>query len=108
MKRIETIKDRRLFTDIIKTGKYQKGKYFIIYSKPNNDNNTRFGIAVSKSLGKAVVRNYYKRIYRDIIDRNKLLFKNGQNYIIMIKSASLSTKFETINKTMKELLEKGV
>ena len=107
MKRIETIKDRDLFTDIIKTGKYQKGNYFIIYSKPNNDNKKRFGIAVSKSLGKAVVRNYYKRIYRDIVDRNKFLFQNGQNYIIMIKSASLSAKFEEINNRMKELLEKG-
>lgn len=40
-------------------------KSLLLYFKKNNLNNSRLGISVSKKFGKAVRRNYFKRIIRD-------------------------------------------
>ena len=110
MKRIETIKDKKVFNNIIRNGKILKTPYFNIYyieSVDNNSNsNEKFGVAVSKKIGNAVIRNKQKRRVRNIIDNNKNLFKKDRNYIIMIKKESLSAKFDIINECMKNLLEK--
>ena len=68
------------------------------YPKPN------FGIAVGKKIGNAVVRNKYKRRFRNIIDNNKLLFSNYNNYIIMIKKEALNVSYEKLEKELVRLL----
>ena len=106
MKKRETIKRKEEFGSIIKTGKVLKSSFFSIYYKDNNTMKPNFGIAVSKKLGNAVIRNKLKRRYRNIIDNNKLLFSNKYNYIIMIRKASLYSSFMEINNSMKDFLEK--
>ena len=70
-----------------------------------NENN-KYGIAVSNKLGKAVIRNKLKRQTRAIIDENKNLFKNAFNYIIMIRKTCKEAEFNDMNKALKSLLEK--
>lgn len=106
MKRIETIKDRRIFNNIIKNGKFIKNQYFVIYYMKSENENNKYGIAVSNKLGKAVVRNKIKRQTRAIIDDNKNLFKNAFNYIIMIRKTCTEAEYSTMNEAFKSLLEK--
>ena len=42
-----------------------KSLAFIVYYKPNDLAQSRLGISVSKKVGKAVVRNRYKRLCRE-------------------------------------------
>lgn len=107
MKKIETIKSKETFSIIIHQGKMLKSRYCVIYYLPNNTIKTYYGIAVSKSLGNAVIRNKLKRQYRNIIDNNKFLFQKQTNYIIMIRKESLNVSFEILNNNVKTLLEKG-
>lgn len=107
MKKYETIKRPEIFDVVIKTGKSIKTKYFVMCYKPNSENNSKFGIAVSKKVGNAVIRNKLKRRYRNIIDNNKILFKKSTNYIIIIRKESLNANFDNINNIMKSILEKG-
>ena len=90
MRRYEMVKSHAEFNEII-----QK-----IDSEPN------FGIAVGKKLGNAVVRNKYKRIFRNIIDNNRFLFPNNFNYIIMIKKEVKSASFQTLENELKSILKK--
>ena len=106
MKRIETIKSREEFNDIIKTGKYIKNDYYIIYNKESELGKTRFGIAISNKVGKAFLRNKLKRQTRSIIDKNRNLFKNNNNYIIMIRKSCAEAKYQTIEKAFIALIEK--
>ena len=106
MKRIETIKDRRIFNNIIKNGKFIKNQYFVIYYMKSESEKNKYGIAVSNKLGKAVVRNKLKRQTRAIIDDNKNLFKNAFNYIIMIRKTCTEAEYSTMNEAFKSLLEK--
>lgn len=105
MKRIETIKDSKSFNDIIKTGKFIKNNYFVIYYKESKLENNKYGIAISNKVGKAFIRNRLKRQTRAIIDENRNLFKNTYNYIIMIRKTCKEAEFKDMNNAFKSLLE---
>ena len=104
MKKYEVVKDNKLFNDIIQKGKKIENKYFIINYQPNNLNISRFGIAVGKKIGNAVVRNRVKRIIRMIITENKKVFKKETDYIIIMKKASLNVSYKDLENSLKELV----
>lgn len=106
MKRIETIKDNKLFNNIIKYGEFQKNHYYVIYNKENEEEKRLFGIAISKKVGNAVTRNKLKRQTRAIIDNHQNLFKNNRNYIIMIRKSCKEVKYNILENALVSLLEK--
>lgn len=106
MKRIETIKDQKLFNNIIRNGKFIKNNFFVIYKIRKEEDKINYGIAVSNKLGKAVVRNKLKRQTRAIIDNHRNLFKNAHNYIIMIRKGSVGVDYQVLERALVELLEK--
>ncbi|SRR5699024_7666553 len=106
MKRINTIKDQKIFNHIIKNGKFKKNNYYVLYSNINNESKKMFGIAISKKIGTAVIRNKLKRQTRAIIDNNQNLFKNNYNYIIMIRKSCRDAKFQDMEKALINLIEK--
>ena len=105
MKKYEMIKSHDEFNKIIKNSKNIKNKYFIIYYEKKITDKTRCGIAISKKFGKAHIRNYYKRITRNIIDFNKKLFKNNYDYIIMIKGTCINIKYKELYIEFEKLLK---
>lgn len=108
MKRIEMIKDRDLFSKIIKKGHFVKDENYVIYymDKDNKDDNSHFGIAIRKKIGKAHIRNRLKRQTRAIVDKNKKKFKKTYDYIIMIRNGCLKNNFESMDESMEKLLGK--
>ena len=106
MKRIETIKNQQLFNNIIKNGLFIKNNYFVIYSVKSEKEQNNYGIAISNKIGNAVIRNKLKRQTRSIIDNHRNLFKKEHNYIIMIRKASKDAKYNDLDKSLVELLEK--
>ena len=81
MKRYEMVKSHEEFNEIINKGNRLKGKYAYIFSKEKEFDKPNFGIAVGKKLGNAVVRNKFKRQFRNIVDKNRFLFKNNNNLV---------------------------
>jgi len=106
MRRKEMIKDKNTFNNIIRKGKFIKDENFVIYYLPNEDNKTKFGIAIKKNIGKAVVRNKLKRQTRFIMDKYKKKFKNNYNYIIMIREKCLENGFNSMDKSFNTLIER--
>ena len=106
MKRIETIKDQKLFNNIIRNGKFIKNNFFVIYNIMKENEEINYGIAISNKVGNAVTRNKLKRQTRAIIDNHRNLFKNAHNYIIMIRKGSVGVDYKTLDGALVELLEK--
>lgn len=106
MKRTETIKNKKLFNNIIRKSKFKKNEYFVIYSIESNEEKNNYGIAISKTVGNAVTRNRLKRQIRTIIDSNRNLFKNQCNYIIMIRKSCVDQKYQVLEAAFKKLIEK--
>ena len=108
MKKSETIKSKNDFSFLLKNGKFIKTNEYIVYYRDNDINKMRFGIAISSKIGNAVTRNKLKRQTREIINTLKSSFKNGKDYIIMIRKGCLSTSFrsrvESLENRLKEIL----
>ena len=107
MKRYKMVKSHEEFNEIINKGNRLKGKYAYIFSKEKEFDKPNFGIAVGKKLGNAVVRNKFKRQFRNIVDKNRFLFKNNNNYIIMIKREANNASFSELETDLINTLKKG-
>lgn len=106
MKKINVVKENRDFSNIINKGRFVKDKNLIIYSLPNELNKARFGISVGTKIGKANVRNNFKRKLRNIVDINKNSYSKSKDYIIIIRKNCLETDFLDIKKSYDILFSK--
>lgn len=106
MKKKEVVKDNRRFNFIIKNGLNIKNNNFILCYQSKEIEKIHFGIAVGTKIGKAHERNKYKRQIRSIIDKNKKLFSNSYDYIIIMKKACSLLTFNEMEKSLKSLIEK--
>ena len=106
MKKAEMIKKHQDFTEIIKNQKYQKNQNFVLYIKESKFNYPHFGIAVSKKLGNAVIRNKCKRRMRVILDKYKNQLRSDKDYIIIMKENSSKISFQELETSFKSLIER--
>lgn len=105
MKKRDIVTKNQDFSKIIQNRKYMKNNLFTIYYKENDLEKVRFGISVSKKIGNAVVRNKIKRQMKNIIDKNKNLFKKETDYIIIIRRGILDCNFHEIEDSLINLLK---
>ena len=105
MKRYEMVKSHDEFNEIIQKGSRVSGKYIIVFRLQKDFEKPNFGIAVGKKCGNAVTRNKLKRQFRNIVDNNRFLFKNNNNYIIMIKKEANVGDYATLEKELQKLLK---
>jgi ribonuclease P protein component len=105
MKKYEIVKEHKDFDNIINTGKYKKGSFFVIYNKDNNLKFNRFGIAVSKKNGTAVIRNKMKRVTRMILNKYKNMFKNGNDYIIIVNLCAIEAKYIALEEDILNIIK---
>jgi len=106
MKKRDRVKSNILFNDIINNGLRVSNKFYVL-CKEKSDTNVKFGIAVGKKVGNAVVRNKIKRQIRHIIDKNIKLFPNFYNYIIICKKEVLKLSFNEMEFELIKLIQKG-
>ncbi len=106
MKKEEVVKKTREFDYIIHKGQCKKNSEFVIYYIDNDKECNRFGISVSKKIGNAVTRNYYKRVIRNLCDKSKNLYSNKKDYIIIMRKGLTSLNFDESKQSMNDLLKK--
>lgn len=106
MKKQNIIKKSEDFTRLIKKRNGLSNKYFIINQEENSDNLARFGITFVKGIGNAVTRNKLKRRVKSIIDKNKFLYRNSKNYIIIIRKQCIEISYQELEKNLIHLFSK--
>lgn len=106
MKKIEMIKKHDEFTDMIKNAYYLKNHDISIYIRKSKYKYPHFGIAVSKKIGNAVVRNKVKRRMRVILDEYKKDLPFNEDYIIILKENTNNLSFEELRDSFQNLIKK--
>ncbi len=97
------IRKNEEIVDIVKTGKKLINKYYVIYIKDNNLSYNRFCVSVSKKIGKANVRNLYKRKIKDILLKNKI--DKNNDYVIILRNLVVGATYEKLKNELLELLK---
>ena len=94
MKKTKMLKKNYEFRYILTKGKYYSGKYLQAFIKKNDKSINLLGIAVSSKAGKAVQRNYLKRLIRENYKNIERKLKVGYSIVILLKK---NQKIEDIN-----------
>lgn len=88
---------------ILKKSKKIINKYFIIYFCNNNLKYNRYCVSVSKKIGKANIRNLYKRRIKDILMKNNL--NNCNDYVIILRTSILDINYKKIEGELINILK---
>lgn len=92
MKKKYIIRKNEEIQKIVKKSKKIVSKYYIIYFQKNNYLYNRYCVSVSKKIGKAHVRNLYKRRIKDILIKNDI--NNSSDYVIILRNAIINVSYE--------------
>lgn len=65
------------------------GEFVILHIKPNQLGHPRMGITVTRRTGKAVIRNRWKRMLREVFRRNRAFFPPFDIVVTVKKGCTL-------------------
>ncbi len=97
------IRKNEEISQIVKSSNKKTSKYFVIYYKDNNLSFNRFCISVSKKIGKANVRNLYKRRIKDILIKNNI--NSNCDYVIILRNAVLGINYNQMKDELLKLMK---
>ena len=86
-------------------GRRLGGRVLSVKSLPNGLGYGRWGIVVSKKLGKSVVRNRIKRRIREVLRQAKI--KAGIDIMIIARAGAAAADYNKLNQEALELLRRG-
>lgn len=94
------------FKQTYSKGNSVAGRRIVLYWHINNDEDTKVGFSVSKKVGKAVIRNRYKRMLRACIS-NYLPHIKPSNIVVIARVRIVGSTYGDLEKEMKYLLHKA-
>ena len=89
---------------------YNKGRSWVsglvvMKALPNGLTLSRYGLSVSKRIGKAVTRNRVKRLLREILRMTPL--KTGWDIVLIARPAVTTASYATLKKSVENLLSRA-
>ena len=94
------------FQDVYEHGTRVPGRYYTLFSKPNGLAVGRLGIAATKRLGGAVVRNRAKRLIREVFRRNDIA--PGFDIVVVPRRELLTTSLTTLETDYRAVVSRRI
>ncbi len=110
MKKTKMMKKNYEFKNVLSKGNYYSGKYIEAFIKKNDQENRNFlGIAIGVKIGKAVQRNYIKRLIRENYRIYEDTIKSGYRMVFLWKKKAdvKASTFQNIKEDMKCIFDKA-
>ena len=101
----QRLKNASDFMTVFSTGRRWVGRAVVLTVARGNPGNSRFGFAVSKRVGNAVVRNLIKRRLREVL-RN-VTVKPGRDVVVSARPLLADVTFKELNFEVVSLLRRA-
>ncbi|MEW6456533.1 MAG: ribonuclease P protein component [Acidobacteriota bacterium] len=101
----ERIRKKEEIKSILNKKRTREGINFRLYFSPNDLGFSRMAILTGKKIGKATKRNRVKRLFREAFRKNKYLFKDGLDILIIPKNSVSEKKYQEIEKDFIEVIK---
>jgi ribonuclease P protein component len=99
----ERIRKRRDYLSIYQQGERFYSDHFIIVMHRNQEGVKRLGITASKKVGNAARRNRTKRLIREFFRRNKRIFRDSEDIVVIAKRAVPLLSYEDVYGELRRL-----
>ena len=101
---MERVRRRPEFERAYDTGVRMSGRYMSLFVVENGGQIPRLGVAATRKMGAAVIRNRAKRLARELFRRHKL--DAGLDVIIVPRREMVDVPFATLEADYRALLER--
>jgi len=100
----EHVRTRGDFERIYDTGRRLSGRLMTMFIRENDRPAARLGIAATRKIGSAVVRNRAKRLVRELFRHNKPT--GGLDIVIVPRRELLDAPYDTLEAEFRALLDR--
>ncbi|MCJ7508666.1 MAG: ribonuclease P protein component [candidate division Zixibacteria bacterium] len=95
------IKRKEEIEETIQQGEKRKGKYLLGFVHPSSQEDFSFCILINSKIKKAVERNRIKRVLREIVRKNKEIFRTKGRIALLYISSSAETSYTKLENDLK-------
>jgi ribonuclease P protein component len=103
-RRTQRIRRRAEFQQIYKQGTRVSGRYYTLFIQPNSLAAGRLGVAATRKLGGAVVRNRAKRLVREVFRRSGIA--PGFDIVVVPRRELLDTSLAVLETEYRATVER--
>lgn len=108
MERKHRLTKREYFSQVYKYGKSAANHQFVLYSLPRpKQEDFRFGLSVSKKLGKAVKRNKLRRRLKEIARHHADHLPKGHDFILIARRPAAEMTYQELEKSFLHVLKRA-
>ena len=93
------------FDAVYRQGKRRSNSHFTVFSKANDQPESRFGFSIKRALGGAVMRNRIRRRLREVIRLHRQEISAGWDIVIHPKPNVATAQFTTLTAELLKLLK---
>ena len=108
LRKSERLRKRPEFLRTRRRGRRAEGRWVVVYAAPGETDSSRVGITVSKKVGKAVVRNHWKRRLREIFRHDKDWFGPSLDVVIIAKRGRQEPTYRELRRDVKKAVRRAV
>lgn len=107
MDRPSRLRENSDFQRVRREGRSWANPWVVLSAVPNGLDHSRYGFAVGKRIGKAVVRNRVKRRLREIVRQRRAAIAPGWDVVFIARDPLETVTFEQLDQAIAHLLKRA-